>query len=126
MENRLSVLNVSQNYYVRGGSDSYFLSLGQLLCERGNQVVPFCARSDKDLPSDWSRFFPAGADFESPSLGDVVQYHYSVAARRKMKELVAATRFDVAHLHIYYGKITSSILPVLKDAGIPIIQTVHD
>lgn len=126
MKNRLDVLNVSQNFFIRGGSDSYFLSLGDLLSERGNFVVPFCARSEKDLPSDWARFFPVGVDFESPSVSDVFRYHYSISAKRKMRELIATTRFDVAHLHIYYGKITSSILPVLKDAGIPIVQTVHD
>ena len=126
MEGRLNVLNVSQNFFVRGGSDSYFLSLGQLLSERGNSVVPFCARSEKDLPSDWARFFPIGANFESPSGLDVMRYHYSRAARRNLTELVSRKKFDVAHLHIYYGKLTSSILPVLKEAGIPIVQTVHD
>jgi len=126
MNNGLNVLNVSQNYFVKGGSDSYFLSLGDLLSQRGNSVVPFCAKSEKDLPSDWARFFPIGADFESPSVLDVVQYHYSGAARRKLRELISNNKFDVAHLHIYYGKLTSSILSVLKDANIPIVQTVHD
>lgn len=126
MESRLSILNVSQNFFVRGGSDSYFLSLGELLAQRGNSVVPFCARSERDLPSDWTSFFPIGANFESPSALDVVRYHYSRAARKNLKELVSMNRFDVAHLHIYYGKLTSSILPVLKDARIPIVQTVHD
>src|ERR1700758_4804511 len=113
MESRLNVLNVSQNFFLKGGSDSYFLSLGELLAERGNAVVPFCARSDKDLPSDWAGFFPIAANFESPSALDVMRYHYSRAARENLKALLARNRFDVAHLHIYYGKLTSSILPIL-------------
>ncbi|PTB20345.1 glycosyltransferase family 1 protein [Trinickia symbiotica] len=126
MNSGLNVLNVSQNYFVRGGSDRYFLTLGDLLAEKGNLVVPFCARSEHDLPSDWARFFPVGANFESPSVIDVVRYHYSTAAKKNLAELVAGQRFDIAHLHIYYGKLTSSILGVLRDARIPTVQTVHD
>ncbi|SED08084.1 Glycosyltransferase involved in cell wall bisynthesis [Burkholderia sp. WP9] len=126
MNTQLSVLNVSQNHFVRGGSDRYFLSLGDLLSRQGNLVVPFCARSEKDQPSEWSTYFPPGADFESPSVLDVLKYHYSPAAKNNLRKLVSGNRFDIAHLHIYYGKLTSSILPVLKDAGIPIVQTAHD
>lgn len=126
MNTRLNVLNVSHNHFVRGGSDRYFLSLGELLAKEGNLVVPFCAKSDKDQPSEWATYFPSGADVESPSVVDVLKYHYSPAAKYNLQKLLSANRFDIAHLHIYYGKLTSSILPVLKDAGIPIIQTSHD
>lgn len=126
MNTQLNVLNVSQNHFVRGGSDRYFLSLGDLLSQRGNLVVPFCAKSEKDQPSEWATYFPSGADFESPSVLDVLKYHYSPAAKNNLRKLVSDNRFDIAHLHIYYGKLTSSILPVLKDAGIPVVQTAHD
>lgn len=126
MTTRLNVLNVSQNHYVRGGSDRYFLSLGELLERQGHGVVPFCAKSERDQPSEWAPFFPRGANFEAPGALDVLRYHYSVAARDNLRKLVAQQHIDVAHLHIYYGKLTSSILPVLKDKAIPVVQTVHD
>jgi glycosyltransferase involved in cell wall biosynthesis len=126
MDTRLNVLNVSQNHFVKGGSDRYFLSLGDLLSQQGDSVVPFCAKSEKDEPSKWASYFPSGADFESPTVLDVLKYHYSAAARSSLRKLVSLNQFDIAHLHIYYGKLTSSILPVLKDAGIPVVQTAHD
>lgn len=126
MNTRLNVLNVSQNHFVRGGSDRYFLSLGDLLARQGHDVVPFCAKSERDQPSEWAPFFPRGANFDAPSAMDVLRYHYSVAARNNLTRLVAQKRIDIAHLHIYYGKLTSSILPVLKDKAIPVVQTVHD
>ncbi|WP_149029760.1 glycosyltransferase family 4 protein [Paraburkholderia fungorum] len=121
-----NILNVSQNFFIRGGSDSYFLSLGQLMSERGHNVVPFCGKSEKDLPSEWSRYFPRAPDFDSPSTADILRYHYSFAARRNLQSLLSAQKIGIAHLHIYYGKLTSSILPVLKNENIPIVQTVHD
>ncbi len=122
----MTVLKVSQNYYVKGGSDSYFFALSELLKSRGCEVVPFAAVDKRNLVSEWSGYFPLGADFESPGLADLLKYVYSVDAKEKLRRLLSVKRFDVAHMHIYYGKITSSILSVLREAGVPTVQTLHE
>ena len=43
-----------------------------------------------------------------------------------MSEAVAAFRPDIAHLHIYYGQLTASILKPIRSAGIPVVQTLHE
>ena len=43
-----------------------------------------------------------------------------------MADLLRDEKPDLAHLHIYYGKLTASILAPLKKAGIPIVQTLHE
>ncbi len=40
--------------------------------------------------------------------------------------LIKENKPDIAHLHLYYGGLTSSILKVLKNMQIPIVQTIHD
>ena len=44
---QLKILNVSQNHYVRGGSDRYFFTLAELLQKHGHRVIPFTAASPK-------------------------------------------------------------------------------
>jgi len=34
--------------------------------------------------------------------------------------------FDVAHLHIYYGRLTAAILQPLRSQGVPIVQSLHE
>ncbi|MBX7165461.1 MAG: glycosyltransferase family 4 protein [Pirellulales bacterium] len=123
---RPCVLNVSQNYYVRGGSDRYFFVLGELLAKHGHRVIPFTARQKQDLESPWTTYFPPGIDFARPGALDLARFVYSPRAAAAMRRMLAAERPDLAHLHIYYGQLTASILRPLVDAGVPVIQTLHD
>ncbi len=121
-----TILNVSQNYHVRGGSDRYFFVLAELLKKHGHQVIPFTAASTKNEPSEWEDYFPRGADFERPGTGDLLRFVYSRDAMKSMQKLLGNTNVDIAHFHIYHGKLTASILGSLKKTGIPLIQTLHD
>ena len=121
-----TILNVSQNHYIRGGSDRYFFTLAEMLKKHGHQVIPFTAVSPKNEPSEWERYFPRGADFEHPGVGDLLRFLYSRDAAKSIQQLLNDTKIDLAHFHIYYGKLTASILGELKEAGIPLIQTLHE
>ena len=121
-----TILNVSQNYHVRGGSDRYFFTLAELLQKHGHRVVPFTAANPNNEPSEWEGYFPRGADFEHPGAGDLLRFLYSHDAVKSIRQLLKDTDIDLAHFHIYYGKLTASILEVLKGDGIPLIQTLHE
>ena len=121
-----TVLHASHNYYVAGGSDRYFFELGALLEQNGHKVVPFCGASPQNETSEFSDYFPACADSQNPRVSDAVRYLYSADAKRKIESAIAEQNPDIAHLHIYYGKLTSSILGPLKRQGIPIVQSLHE
>lgn len=121
-----TVLNVSQNYYVRGGSDRYFFALADLLTRHGHRVVPFSSHQARDEATPWSGYFPPGVDFDRPGWRDLARFIYSRSAAKSLRRLLSDVQIDLAHLHIYYGQLTSAILPVLREAGIPVVQTVHD
>jgi glycosyltransferase involved in cell wall biosynthesis len=121
-----NILNISQNFYVRGGSDSYFFALTDLLEEHGHTVIPFAAKHEMNKPTQWDRYFPSAANFENPNTNDALRYVYSLDAKRAIRRLLGENSVDVAHLHIYYGKLTSSILSELQSKGIPIVQTLHE
>ena len=123
----MRILQVSHNHHVVGGSDRVFFETSKLLEAAGHEVIPFCLSSPKDLPSRWSRYFPKGADSANPRVRDAARYLYNFDARRRLEQLLNdAGPIDIAHLHIYHGKLTPAILPVLKAHGIPIVQTLHE
>lgn len=122
----MNILQVSQNYFVAGGSDSYFFSLSSLLGEQSHSVIPFTAKSDKDMPTKWAAHFPSSFKQQPNRLAGLFEYLYSPKSRRAMGGLLRQERFDIAHLHIYYGTLTASILEPLKRANIPIVQTLHE
>jgi glycosyltransferase involved in cell wall biosynthesis len=92
----------------------------------GHTVIPFTAASESNLDSPWSEYFPSAADFHNPDIHDCYRYIYNLDARDKLIKLLDENQIDIAHLHIYYGKLTSSILSVFKEKGIPVVQTLHE
>ena len=122
----LTILNISQNHYIRGGSDRYFFTMAELLEKQGHNVIPFTAANPKNEPSEWDKYFPRTADFENPGPIDLLRYIYSRDSVKSIRRLLNNTSVDIAHFHIYHGKLTASILGALKKAGIPLIQTLHD
>lgn len=121
-----TILNVSQNHHIRGGSDRYFFTLAELLRKHGHRVIPFTAANPNNEPSEWERYFPRGADFEHPGAADLLRFLYSHDAVKSIRQLLRDTDINLAHFHIYYGKLTASILEVLKRDSIPLIQTLHE
>lgn len=122
----LVILNAGQNYQLRGGSERYQFILSELLEKNGHTVIPFAAANPKNLSSKWSSYFPRGVNFEHPSWLDLAQFIYSIPAAEAIKRLLKNHPLDVAHLHIYYGQLTASILAPLQQAGVPIVQTLHE
>lgn len=122
----MKVLQVSQNLFVRGGSDRMFLDTCALLKRHGHEVIPFVAHHPENQDSPWSDYFPKAANFDNPGPMDLLRYIYSRPAAKAIRKLIREHRPDVAHLHIYYGKLTASILPVLKAEGIPVVHTMHE
>lgn len=122
----LTVLNVGQNYYINGGSDRYLFSMGELLEAYGHRVVPFASVQSRNLGTPWASYFPSGVNFQDPNPKDILNFIYSRPAASSMRRLVKDAAPDLAHLHIYYGQLTASILGPLKEAGIPIVQTLHE
>lgn len=124
----MRILLVSQNAAQHGGSDAVFLREIELLTRAGHQVLPVCAREDDltDLEVRFSTRFPKGASFENPGIGDLVNYIFNRAAKQHVKNVIEKFKPEICHLHIFYGKMTSSILGPLRSANIPTVQTYHE
>ena len=122
----MKILQVSHNLFIRGGSDRMFLDTCALLVRHGHEVIPFAARHPENPTSKWSDYFPVAADFQHPGPIDLARYLYSRPAAKAIRKLVREHKPDVAHLHIYYGKLTASVIRELKAEGVPIVHTMHE
>jgi len=123
----MKILQISHNFHITGGSDSVFFATTDLLQKAGHQVVPFCMDSPDNLPTRWSGYFPRGADTRMQHASDALRYFYNFEARRNLEALLNdAGPFDAAHIHIYHGKMTPAILPVLRRHRIPIVHSLHE
>lgn len=125
-DSKPAILIGGQNWRVLGGSDRYMVELYQLLADRGHRVIPFAVSHPANLPSKWSGFFPRDLDFRNPSLVDVARFIYSGEARRQLARMLDLSSVNIAHLNIFYGKLTGSILSEFRRREVPVVQTLHE
>lgn len=130
----MKILMINSFNYLRGGGERCFFDLSDLLRARGHEVIPFCMDHPKNLPSEYSDYFVSYIDFPtelgkpglSPKLRVLERVLYSREARQKVEELLERTQPDLVHIHGFIHEMSTSILPALKAAGLPVVQTLHD
>ncbi len=127
----MKVLLGNKFFYIKGGSETYLFKLKALLEEHQIETIDFAMQDEKNIPSRYADYFVGNVDYNGPlklgeQLRNAANIVYSREAYRKMRRLAAATRPDVAHLHIFQHQLSPSILYALKEQGVPIVYTAHD
>jgi glycosyltransferase involved in cell wall biosynthesis len=125
------LLSINTYNYRRGGSDAVFFEHDAMFRSLGWETAVMTMHHPKNMPSPWSEFFVDEIEFghaygplqKLSMAGKVI---YSLEARRKLDKLLERFRPDVAHVHCIYHHISPSVLPLLKERGIPVVMTAHD
>jgi glycosyltransferase involved in cell wall biosynthesis len=126
----MKILQINNVHFRRGGADVVYLNTTELLERYGHEVFNFSQENDKNIATNSNDYFVKETNFFNNSfLGKVYsipKFFYSREANLKLSKLIKDLRPDVAHIHLYKGVLTPSILLALKDNTIPIIITLHD
>ncbi len=130
----MKILMCNSFHYLRGGAERCFLELSSLLTRQGHTVIPFCMTDERNLPSEYAPYFVSHIDFPTElqkrgigaKLKVAERVIYSREAQQQIKTLIAAVQPDIAHIHGIAHETSPSILPALQQAGIPVVQTLHD
>lgn len=125
----MKVLLIDVYNFNKGGAETVCFNTGKLLEEHGHEVVYFTLKWKDNRPSPQSKYFPESKETRRGPLRQVknlVNYFYHFEAAKKIEQLIKDERPDIAHIHLLWGQITPSILPVLRKYGVPVLFTVHD
>ena len=125
------LLSLNNYHYRRGGSDAVYLDHAALFAEHGWETSFFSMHHPRNLPCDDSDYFAQLVDGEYADgaldkLRLATRTIYNAQAKGQLQRLLADRRFDIAHAHGIYHHLTPAILPVLKQAGVPVVLTAHD
>lgn len=127
----MKVLMVNKFFYIKGGSETYYFSLKELLEKNGHEVIDFSMKDEKNFDSKYSKYFVDAVDYNRKQsifskIKSGLKIIYSYEAKKKLEKLIIETKPDIAHLHIFQHQISLSILDVLKKYNIPVVYTAHD
>ena len=130
----MRVAMVANWWYRRGGLGGVMLDETSWLSGRGHEIMPFAAAHPANLPASTSRFFPPFVETAELGAG-LVPFERLRAARavihnrdaaRLFAEFIRSVRPDLVHLHGMVRQLSPSILGVAREAGLPIVMTLHD
>jgi glycosyltransferase involved in cell wall biosynthesis len=121
----MKILLINNFHYRKGGSETVYFNMARILAEHGHQVVFFSCESEQNQSEGANRFF-VKSNTSLPMWKGALRYIYNREAQQSLSQLIAEERPDIAHIHLFWGGLSTSILDTLRQHRIPIVHTVHD
>ena len=126
----MRILQINNYNFIKGGADRVYFNTIKLLEDNNHVVADFSTLNPLNVDSLYTKYFIPLDDYRHKGIigkiAGVKNYLYNSTSYRNLKKLIEDFRPDIAHIHLFYGGLTSSILKVLKEYNIPIVQSVHD
>lgn len=126
-----TILQINKYHYIRRGAERYYFNLSDLLRERGHQVVHFSMHDQRNLPSEYAKYFVSNMDifkthFNLSGLRKALRMVYSRESKKNIEALLRDTKPRVAHIHNIYHQLSPSVLSALRKYHIPAVMSLHD
>ena len=109
----MRILVAHNHYKYAGGEDSAMRAEVAMLRDAGHEVELFEV-DNQIIQGTAAKIFASGSLF------------YSYSSSRKMSELMHAFRPDIVHIHNWFPLLSPSVIAVAAEAGIPVVQTLHN
>jgi glycosyltransferase involved in cell wall biosynthesis len=128
----MKILFCNKYNFPFSGTEVYLFQLMDLLRSHGHEVALFSMADPRGGPTEYDRYFVPHIDFKQSRLGLLERAKlgshaiYSRDARRRLWEMIAAFRPDVAHVRNIYHHLSPSIFWELKSQRIPVIYHLND
>ena len=133
----MKILLVNKFFFLNGGSEMVFFQERNFLINRGHKVFDFSMEHPKNFSSEYSNYFVSNVDYRKglrdnklalffERCGIAFDLIHNREALKRLNSLIQNEKLDIVHLHNIYHQLTPSIIPLLKNAGIRVVLTLHD
>ena len=120
----MKILQINVFNYKKGGSEAVYFNTMELLKQHGDKVSNFALKWPENDYSEYEAYFPESKETRKgvfKPIKNIINYFYNREAVWRLEQLIEVEKPDIAQIHLIWGQITGSILPVLKKHNIPVI-----
>jgi glycosyltransferase involved in cell wall biosynthesis len=132
---RMKIALVNKFLFEHGGQEAVMLEEARLLSSAGHAVALWGMHHPKTLPNlPYAHFFAPYVNFSNPAatpgkwakLKLARQFVRNPQAGEQFRQFLAAFKPDVIHAHGIAHQLTPTVLTAAQQAGVPVVQTLHD
>jgi glycosyltransferase involved in cell wall biosynthesis len=109
----MRILIAHNRYKYAGGEDTAMRSEAEMLLAAGH-TVEMLVVDNAEIQTQSDKIIAAASLF------------HSQRSNRRMRELLRTFRPDVLHIHNWFPLLSPSVIAVARDAGVPVVQTLHN
>jgi glycosyltransferase involved in cell wall biosynthesis len=125
----MRILQLNNFEAVGGGSDRVYQLTTRMLLDRGHDVATLSCGEQSFDSRKATVLLPRNGYFSKnpfKTLCNIRDFVYRPDAAEALEGLVHSFRPDIAHLHIFYGQLSSSVIATLHRLQVPCVMTVHE
>lgn len=134
----MRVLLVNYRYFISGGPEKYMFNIKRLLEKNGHEVIPFSVHSNKNEPTEYSKYFVEPIGSRDATYYDEVKKSprviwqllsrsiYSLEVKKAIKKEIKEVKPDLVYVIHFVNKLSPSVITGAKEMGVPVVMRISD
>jgi glycosyltransferase involved in cell wall biosynthesis len=134
----MRILIVNYRYFISGGPEKYMFNVKKLLEDNGHEVIPFSIHSNKNVETEYSKYFVEPIGSRDNTYFDEVKKTpktiwqmltrsiYSIEVEKSLRREIKAVKPDLVYIIHFVNKLSPSVIIGAKKEGIPVVLRLSD
>jgi glycosyltransferase involved in cell wall biosynthesis len=134
----MRILLVNYRYFISGGPEKYMFNIKKMLEEHGHEVIPFSIHSNKNVETEYSKYFVEPIGSRNVTYFDEVKKTpksiwqmltrsiYSVEVEKAIQKEIKEVKPDVVYIIHFVNKLSPSVITGAKKMRVPVVLRLSD
>lgn len=134
----MRILLVNYRYFISGGPEKYMFNIKKMLEDNGHEVIPFSIHSNKNVETEYSKYFVEPIGGRDATYFDEVKKTpksiwqmlsrscYSLEVKKAIQKEIREVKPDLVYIIHFVNKLSPSVIRGAKEFGIPVILRLSD
>lgn len=134
----MRILLVNYRYFISGGPEKYMFNITKMLEDHGHEVIPFSVHSNKNVKTEYSKYFVEPIGGRDATYFDEVKKTpksiwqmltrsvYSVEVKKAIQKEIGDVKPDLVYIIHFVNKLSPSVITGAKKMGIPVVLRLSD
>lgn len=134
----MRILLVNYRYFISGGPEKYMFNVKKMLEDHGHEVIPFSIHSNKNVETEYSKYFVEPIGGRDATYFDEVKKTpksiwqmisrscYSIEVKKAIQREIRDVKPDLVYIIHFVNKLSPSVIRGAKELGIPVVLRLSD